>query len=80
LKLESGQLLFERGTLGQGDYVYLPGGSRNGPLQLASGTQVYMIVHGPLRIGEHLVDAEWMIDAVADMPAGDHIKAVLLRT
>jgi hypothetical protein len=78
--IEAGHLRFERGTLGQGDYVHLPGGSRNGPFELAPGTQVYAIAHGPMRIGDQFIDANWMIDAVADTPAGDHIRAVLMSS
>ena len=45
--IEAGSLRFERGSLVEGDYVYLPGGSRNGELVLAPGTQLYVIAHGP---------------------------------
>jgi hypothetical protein len=77
LFVEAGQMSFGRGSLGAGDYVYLPGGGRNGPLELAPGTQVYAIAHGPLRMGDTFIDADWMIDAIGNSPAGDHIKAVL---
>ena len=77
--VEAGQAQFERGTLGQGDFVYLPGGGRNGPFNLTAGTQLYVIVHGPLRMGSSFVDADWMIEALADSEAGKHISAVLLQ-
>ena len=76
--VEAGQLQFERGALGRGDFVYLPGGGRNGPFALSAGTQLYVIVHGPLRMDGAFVDADWMIDALADSEAGRHIAAVLL--
>ena len=75
--VESGQVRFGRGSLGEGDYVFLPGGSRNAAFELAARTQLYVIVHGPLRFGDRFIDADWMIDAVAGLAAGDHIRAVL---
>ena len=64
--------------LSQGDFVYLPGSGRNGPFTFAAGTRLYVIVHGPLRMDGAFVDADWMIDALADSEAGRHIAAVLL--
>lgn len=75
--IEAGRLQFERGALGEGDYVYLPGGSRNGELVLAAGTQLYVIAHGPVRIAERYVDVDWMIDALRGLEAGEHIRALL---
>ncbi len=78
--VEAGQMQFERGALRKGDFVYLPGGGRNGPFKLAAGTQLYAIVHGPLRMEKTFVDADWMIDALADSEAGKHITAVLMAS
>jgi hypothetical protein len=75
--IEAGSLQFERGSLVEGDYVYLPGGSRNGELVLAPGTQLYVIAHGPMRVAERQVDADWMIDALQGLAAGEHIRALL---
>lgn len=77
--IEAGQMQFERGSLGRGDFVYLPGGGRNGPFALSAGTQLYVIVHGPLRLAGSFVDADWMIDALGDGQAGAHITAVLMN-
>ena len=76
--VEAGSLQFGRGALGGGDYVYLPGGSRNGELVLAAGTQLYVIAHGPVRIADRYVDVDWMIDALQGLEAGEHIRAVLM--
>ncbi len=77
--VEAGQMQFERGSLNRGDFVYLPGGGRNGPFALSAGTQLYVIVHGPLRLDGGFVDADWMIAALGDGPAGAHITAVLMN-
>lgn len=76
--IEAGSLRFERGSLVEGDYVYLPGGSRNGELVLAPGTQLYVIAHGPVRVADRQVDADWMIDALQGLAAGEHIRALLM--
>lgn len=76
--IEAGSLRFERGSLVEGDYVYLPGGSRNGELVLAPGTQLYVIAHGPVRVADRQVDADWMIDALKGLAAGEHIRALLM--
>ena len=76
--IEAGSLQFERGSLVEGDYVYLPGGSRNGELVLAPGTQLYVIAHGPVRVADRQVDADWMIDALKGLAAGEHIRALLM--
>ena len=75
--VEAGSLQFERGALAEGDYVYLPGGSRNGELVLAPATQLYVIAHGPVRVADRYVDVDWMIDALQGLPAGEHIRALL---
>ena len=75
--IEAGSLQFERGSLVEGDYVYLPGGSRNGELVVAPGTQLYVIAHGPVRVADRQVDADWMIDALQGLAAGEHIRALL---
>ena len=76
--IEAGSLQFERGSLVEGDYVYLPGGSRNGELVVAPGTQLYVIAHGPVRVADRQVDADWMIDALKGLAAGEHIRALLM--
>ena len=76
--IEAGSLQFERGSLVEGDYVYLPGGSRNGELVVAPGTQLYVIAHGPVRVADRQVDADWMIDALQGLAAGEHIRALLM--
>ena len=76
-RLGAGQMQFERGSLGRGDFVYLPGGGRNGSFALSAGTQLYVIVHGPLRMDGASVDTDWMIEALAASEAGAHITAVL---
>jgi hypothetical protein len=75
--VEAGQVDFPRGLLGKGDYVYLPGGGLNGPFTLAADTQIYLIMHGPLRLGAQFIDADSMMDALVDRPAGDHMRALL---
>ena len=76
--IEAGSLRFERGSLVEGDYVYLPGGSRNGELVVAPGTQLYVIAHGPVRVADRQVDADWMIDTLQGLAAGEHIRALLM--
>lgn len=75
--IETGQVDCPRGSLGKGDYVYLPGGGVNGSFTLAADTQIYLIMHGPLRIGAQFIDVDSMMDALADRPAGDHMRALL---
>ena len=77
--IEAGSVNFPRGALGRGDYVYLPGGSVNGPFTASAGTQIYLIMHGPLKMGTQFVDADLMMDALADRPAGDHMRALLAQ-
>jgi hypothetical protein len=40
-------------------------------------TFVDVIAHGPVRVADRQVDADWMIDALQGLAAGDHIRALL---
>ena len=77
--VEMGTMDFPLGSLGKGDYVYLPGGGMNGPFTLGADTQIYLIMHGPLRMGTQFIDVDSMMDALADRPAGDHMRALLAQ-
>lgn len=75
--IEAGTVDFPRGLLAKGDYVYLPGGGVNGPFTLGADTQIYLIMHGPLRMGAQFIDVDSMMEVLANRPAGDHMRALL---
>ena len=77
--IEFGSLSCDRGALGTGDYLYEPGGAALRDVRFAAPSQVYALIHGPLRLAAardgmpEVVDLEWHLARAQANGAGAHI-------
>ena len=77
--IEAGSLECDRGRLVAGDYLYEPGGASLRELRFPVASQVYALVHGPLRLlseqpgSAELRDVDWHLQRAREHGAAGHI-------
>jgi hypothetical protein len=77
--VEAGQLDCDRGVLVTGDFLYEPGGASLRGLRFPVASQVYALIHGPLRLlserptSAELRDIDWHLQRAREHGNAGHI-------
>ena len=77
--IEAGAFECDRGVLGVGDYLYEPGGAVLREARFVVASQVYALIHGPLRLldaapgTDALRDVDWHLQRARESGTGTHI-------